>query len=165
MARVAAGARLHFGFQNLSLAHQRLYGSLGVALDSPEAEVIADPAETVRCSHDDAREYVRRAVELLDVPGADVTVERTLPRHVGLGSGTQLALAVLAAVARASDRAARVRERAPALGRGGRSGVGVAAFEGGGFVLDAGHPTERFTTERPARGEWRVPAVAARHAV
>jgi len=165
MARVAAGARLHFGFQNLSLAHQRLYGSLGVALDAPEVEVVAHPAETVRCSHDDAREYVCRAVELLDVSGADVTVEETLPRHVGLGSGTQLALAVLAAVARTHGRDPQVRERAPKLGRGGRSGVGVATFESGGFLLDSGHPTERFTADRPDRGAWSVPAVAASHEV
>ncbi|ESP87125.1 beta-ribofuranosylaminobenzene 5'-phosphate synthase family protein, partial [Candidatus Halobonum tyrrellensis] len=89
----------------------------------------------------------------------------TLPRHMGLGSGTQLALAVLAGVARAHDCEPRVRERAPALGRGGRSGVGVAAFEAGGVVLDAGHPTERFTTDRPADGDWRVPPVVARHPV
>ena len=50
-------------------------------------------------------------------------------------------------------------------GRGGRSGVGVATFEAGGFVLDAGHPTARFTTDRPADGEWTVPPVAARHDV
>ncbi|MFC4447725.1 beta-ribofuranosylaminobenzene 5'-phosphate synthase family protein [Halorussus aquaticus] len=165
MARVSAGARLHFGFQNLALAHERLYGSLGVALDSPRVVVTADPAETVRCDHETARGHARRAVELLDVPGADVTVERTLPRHVGLGSGTQLALAVLAAVARAYDRDPRVRQRAPKLGRGGRSGVGVATFESGGFVFDAGHPTERFTTDRPPRGEWSVPEVVARHEV
>jgi beta-ribofuranosylaminobenzene 5'-phosphate synthase len=165
MARVAAGARLHFGFQNLSLAHQRLYGSLGVALDSPAVEVVADRAETVRCPHAEAREYAERAVELLDVPGAEVTVEETLPRHVGLGSGTQLALTVLAAVARTHDRDPLVRERAPKLGRGGRSGVGVATFESGGFVLDSGHPTERFTADRPARGSWSVPTVAASHEV
>ncbi|WP_115864854.1 beta-ribofuranosylaminobenzene 5'-phosphate synthase family protein [Halorussus litoreus] len=171
MARVAVGARLHFGFQNLSLAHERLYGSLGVALDEPRVVVTAESAARVHCEpdpsseHAAAEEYTRRAVDLLDVPGVHVTVERTLPRHVGLGSGTQLALTVLAAVARAHDREPRVRERAPKLGRGGRSGVGVAAFESGGFVLDAGHPTERFTADRPPRGEWSVPPVAARHAV
>jgi beta-ribofuranosylaminobenzene 5'-phosphate synthase len=165
MARVSAGARLHFGFQNLSLAHERLYGSLGVALDSPRVVVSAESADGVRADHDRAREYARRAVELLDVPGADVTVERTLPRHVGLGSGTQLALTVLAAVAAAHDRRPRVRERAPKLGRGGRSGVGVAAFESGRFVIDAGHPVERFTADRPSRGQWSVPEVAASHEV
>ena len=165
MARVAAGARLHFGFQNLSLAHERLYGSLGVALDSPRVVVSAEVADGVRCEHESASEYARRAVDVLGVSGAAVTVERSLPRHVGLGSGTQLALAVLAAVARAHDRDPDVRERGPKLGRGGRSGVGIATFERGGFVLDAGHPTERFTADRPPRGEWTVPSVAARHAV
>jgi len=29
MARVSAGARLHFGFCNLSLSHERLYGAPG----------------------------------------------------------------------------------------------------------------------------------------
>ncbi|WP_135806778.1 beta-ribofuranosylaminobenzene 5'-phosphate synthase family protein [Halorussus marinus] len=165
MVRVSVGGRLHFGFQNLSLAHERLYGSLGVALESPRAVVTAEPADRVDCDHPTAREYAARAVDLLDAPGASVTVEETLPRHVGLGSGTQLALAVLAAVATATGTEPRVRERAPRLGRGGRSGVGVAAFESGGFVLDTGHPTERFTADRPPRGEWSVPAVAARRPV
>ncbi|WP_232702648.1 beta-ribofuranosylaminobenzene 5'-phosphate synthase family protein [Halobacterium wangiae] len=163
--RVETGGRLHFGFLNLSLANERLYGSLGVGLDQPRVIVEAERAERVVCTHDRAREYVERSCSLLDVPGADVAVRAELPVHVGLGSGTQLALAVLAAVARAHDRTPEVRARAPELGRGGRSGVGVATFESGGFVLDAGHPTERFTTDRPPRGEWTVPPVAARHDV
>jgi beta-ribofuranosylaminobenzene 5'-phosphate synthase len=163
--RVEAGGRLHAGFLNLSLARDRLYGSLGVALDSPRTVVEAEPASAVACSHGRAREHAERACDLLGVDGAAVSVVEELPAHVGLGSGTQLALAVLAAVARAHDGDPRVRERAPDLGRGGRSGVGVAAFEDGGFVLDAGHPTELFTTSRPDRGEWTVPPVAARHEV
>jgi beta-ribofuranosylaminobenzene 5'-phosphate synthase len=165
--RVAAGARLHFGFCNLSLAHERLYGSLGVALDGPRTVVTAEPAADLDCEHAAAREHAATALECLDLgeSGAAVAVRSELPRHVGLGSGTQLALATLAAVARAHGRDPRVRERAPVLGRGGRSGVGVAAFEGGGFVLDAGHPASRFTSERPPAGEWEVPPVTARHAV
>jgi len=163
MARVVTGARLHFGFQNLSLAHGRLYGGVGAMLDQPCVDLTAEPAAEVRCDHDTVRAYAGRAVDLLGVEGATVTVESAPPRHVGLGSGTQLALATLAAVARAHDRPARARERAPDLGRGGRSGVGVAGFEAGGFVADAGHPTEQFTVERPADGAWTVPAVVARH--
>ncbi|WP_227374349.1 beta-ribofuranosylaminobenzene 5'-phosphate synthase family protein [Haladaptatus halobius] len=165
MARVTVGARLHFGFQNLSLAHERLYGGLGVALESPTVSVEARTAHEVRCDDSRADRYARRATDLLGVSGTDVRVHETLPGHVGLGSGTQLALAVLAAVARAHDRPANVRGNAPALDRGGRSGVGVSTFEAGGFVVDAGHPTERFTTARPDRGEWLVPPVAARHDV
>lgn len=165
MARVETAARLHFGFGNLSLAHDRLYGALGVALDEPRLVVEATPAEEVRCADAATRRYAERACALLDLPGAAVSVEHALPRHAGLGSGTQLALATLAAIARAHEHAPAVREHAPALGRGGRSGVGVAAFEAGGFVLDAGHPTTLFTAEAPAVGEWTVPSVAARHPV
>jgi beta-ribofuranosylaminobenzene 5'-phosphate synthase len=161
-ARVTANARVHFGFQNLSLAHERLYGGMGAALSAPRAVVEAEPATGV-----DAPEVVaaatERAVEVLGVEGASVRIPESIPRHVGLGSGTQHALGVYAAVAAAHGIDPATREAAPDLGRGGRSGVGVAAFEGGGFVVDAGHPTGQFTTDRPAVGEWTVPAVAARH--
>lgn len=163
--RISAGGRLHFGFTNLSLAHDRLYGSLGVALDEPRVTVTAEPADTLACDHKIARRHARVVLDLLDLPGARVRVESELPRHVGLGSGTQFALATLTAISTAYDHEPAIRERAPQLGRGGRSGVGVAAFETGGLVLDAGHPAERFTTERPPRGEWAVPSITTRHAV
>ena len=73
MARVAAGARLHFGFQNLSLAHERLYGSLGVGLDSPRVVVTADPAEDVRCDYDDVGRDLDAAHDRDDRPGSPPT--------------------------------------------------------------------------------------------
>ena len=161
MATVETGARLHFGFQNLALAHERLYGGVGVALAEPRAVVAAEPAETV-VAPDSLEPFAADAVALLreqghDVAGTEVTLEEGFQRHVGLGSGTQFALATLVAVARAHDTYVDARTAAPALGRGGRSGVGVATFENGGFVVDAGHPTERFTTAPPERGAWDVP--------
>jgi len=164
MARVVTGARIHVGFQNLSLARERLYGGVGVALDEPRVVVEAERADGVDAPAE-LESSVRRAVSLLDVPGARVRLVEGLPRHIGLGSGTQHVLAALAAVASAYGKSPRIRERAPALERGGRSGVGVAAFETGGFVVDAGHPTERFTTAPPPPGEWTVPPVLARHDV
>ncbi|MFD1569561.1 beta-ribofuranosylaminobenzene 5'-phosphate synthase family protein [Halorubrum laminariae] len=184
MARVSAGARLHFGFCNLSLSHQRLYGALGLGLREPRVVVDAEPATGVSVAVADAaggtrsetsgvasetttdlRSHARTAVDRLGVDGVRVVLCDSLPRHAGLGSGTQLAAATLAAVAAAHDEPARIRERAPDFGRGGRSGVGVATFEDGGFVLDAGHPTARFTTDRPDDGDWTVPPVSARHPV
>jgi beta-ribofuranosylaminobenzene 5'-phosphate synthase len=162
-ARVDIGARLHVGFQNLSLAHERLYGGVGVGLESPRVVVEAEPADGIDCPDEFVETYAERSCELLEVDGVSIDVVEALPRHVGVGSGTQTALATLAAVARAHGEPASVRELAPSLNRGGRSGVGVASFERGGFVVDAGHPTERFTTAPPAAGEWTVPAVTARH--
>jgi len=165
MPTVTTAARLHFGFQNLSLAHERLYGGVGLALDEPRLTVEATRADTVQCDDTATEPYVRRVVDALDVPGADVSVDERFPRHVGLGSGTQLSLATLIAIVRAYDRTADARTYAPQLGRGGRSGIGVAAFEAGGFVVDGGHPTERFTAEPPAEGDWDVPPVLAHHDV
>jgi beta-ribofuranosylaminobenzene 5'-phosphate synthase len=161
--RVTAGGRVHFGFQNLSLARERLYGGLGVSLREPRVRIEARPADELRCEDSQVGEYAARALDLLDLPGVSLTVHERLPAHVGLGSGTRLALATLAAVARAHDREPQIRERAPQLGRGGRSGVGCATFEMGGFVADAGHSAERFTTQPPAAGGWEVPKPVARH--
>ncbi len=162
MATVKAGARLHFGFQNLALAHDRLYGGVGVALAEPAA-VVSATRETEVVAPGPLEGFATDAVSVLrerghDVEGARVTLEEGFRRHVGLGSGTQFALATLVAVARAHDVHVDARTAAPELGRGGRSGVGVATFERGGFVVDAGHPTERFTTAPPERGAWTVPA-------
>ncbi|MFB6233394.1 MAG: beta-ribofuranosylaminobenzene 5'-phosphate synthase family protein [Haloarculaceae archaeon] len=165
MALVETGARLHFGFQNLALAHDRLYGGVGLALSEPRVVIEANPAASVQCDDPDAREFARAVVDLLDVEGAEVTVHERFDRHVGLGSGTQFALSCLVAIAGAYDRTVDPRAFAPDLGRGGRSGVGVAAFERGGFVVDAGHPTEQFTSAPPERGDWSVPAPLSRHDV
>jgi beta-ribofuranosylaminobenzene 5'-phosphate synthase len=177
MARVSAGGRLHFGFQNLSLAHERLYGGLGVGLEEPRVIVEASASDELvvydgsddtgdgNAGDDLARQYAERSIDLLGVPGASIRVQQRLPRHVGLGSGTQLALATYVAIARAHDLPSDVRTAAPGLGRAGRSGVGVATFEEGGFVVDGGHPTDRFTTDPPAVGEWTVPPAIARHRV
>jgi len=160
--RVDTGARVHIGFQNLSLAHERLYGGVGIAIDSPRVVLEAEPADRVVCDDGLVARCAARSCELLGVDGVAIDPVETLPRHVGLGSGTQTALAALAAVAGVHDRSPEIRELAPSLGRGGRSGVGVGTFEAGGFVIDAGHPTERFTTTPPDSGEWSVPAVSVR---
>lgn len=153
---VETGARLHFGFQNLSLAHERLYGGVGVGLAEPRLTVRAEPATTIECPAE-LRSYIENAVDALGVDGATVELADGYDRHIGLGSGTQIALAALVAIARAHDTSVDPRELAPQLGRGGRSGVGVGTFESGGFVADVGHPTERFTTAPPGPGSWSVP--------
>ena len=163
MATVETGTRIHIGFQNLSLANGRLYGGLGIALASPSVVVSAERADRIDCPDDLAARYASRACSLLSVPGAAVTVQQSLPRHVGLGSGTQLALGTYAAIACAYDLEPAVRSVAAELGRGGRSGIGVASFERGGLIIDGGHPVERFTEDPPDEGTWSVPPVIAHH--
>ena len=165
MVTVETGARLHFGFQNLSLAHDRLYGGVGVALDGPCITLAVEPADGIHCESPEVRPYLTAAVEALDVSGVAVDVVDRYDRHVGFGSGTQLALACLVGIANAYGLDVEVRKLAPRLGRGGRSGVGVATFEAGGFVVDAGHRSERFTSRLPEPGEWTVPKPLLQHSL
>ncbi|MHC1586585.1 MAG: beta-ribofuranosylaminobenzene 5'-phosphate synthase family protein, partial [Candidatus Hecatellaceae archaeon] len=72
-------------------------------------------------------------------PSLKIKVSGGIPRHVGLGSGTQLALGVAKALAEALNLKLPVRTLARLMGRGGTSGIGVAAFEAGGIIVDGGH--------------------------
>ncbi|MGH7351319.1 MAG: beta-ribofuranosylaminobenzene 5'-phosphate synthase family protein, partial [Candidatus Methylomirabilales bacterium] len=87
----------------------------------------------------------------------------TIPAHVGLGSGTQLSLAVAMAVARLFKLDVTLAELARLTGRGRRSGIGVTAFARGGFILDSGGgkvsdiPTVIF--RHPFPEEWRFVVV------
>ncbi|MFC7073110.1 beta-ribofuranosylaminobenzene 5'-phosphate synthase family protein [Halovenus rubra] len=157
MVTVETGARLHFGFQNLSLAYDRLYGGIGVGLDEPALRIETTAAQEVRCADSELRSYVETAVDVLDVPGIAITVKERFGRHIGLGSGTQIALACLVGIADTYDLSIDPRQTAPRLGRGGRSGVGVATFEDGGFIIDSGHRSTKFTTDPPNPGNWSVP--------
>ena len=140
---VTAYARLHLGFLNLSPDLGWTYGSLGVGLDNPRTRVCAGEADSLTVTGVHADRIMRYAEHLSTVFNqtwrARLTVEEAIPEHSGLGSGTQWALAVGMALLRLHGIAVTPQKLAQIMGRGLRSGVGVANFEGGGFILEAGH--------------------------
>jgi beta-RFAP synthase len=71
--------------------------------------------------------------------GAYLELVAAIPGHVGLGSGTQLALAVGSALARLAGLDFSIAGIARSMGRGVHSGIGTNTFAQGGFVLDGGH--------------------------
>ncbi len=130
------------GFLDLNGGLGRHFGSLGLALDEIAARVTASPAGTVAVRGPQAvraADYARRALAALGLEsGTHIQVEQAIPDHAGLGSGTQLALAVGTAVARLHGIDWSARDIARALGRGGRSGIGLGLFGQGGFLVDGG---------------------------
>jgi beta-RFAP synthase len=86
-----------------------------------------------------ALNVLRRLIPLI-APGGTyrVEVERAIPSHAGLGSGTQLALAVGAALLALEGNDRDISEIAAVLDRGARSAIGMAAFADGGFIVDGG---------------------------
>ncbi len=142
MVLVSAPARIHITLVDLNGALGRIDGGAGFALHEPRVEVRVEQADELVVSgvHAEVAERAaKRVLSAFSLPGAEVEVCRAYPRHVGLGSGTQLSLAVASGICRAYGIEVGVRKLARVTGRGGTSGIGVAAFEGGGFVLDGGH--------------------------
>jgi len=140
--RVEAPARLHLGFVDVSGSLGRRFGSLGLTLEEFSTALSLRRAETFDVHGPDAQRaggYLRRLLDVHDPPtSVALQMQRAIPEHVGLGSGTQLALAVGKAFGALFDLPVSVRELAARLDRGARSGIGIGAFEEGGFVVDGG---------------------------
>jgi beta-ribofuranosylaminobenzene 5'-phosphate synthase len=145
--RVEAPARLHMGMLDASGEGARRFGGLGVAVSAPAAVVEASGADPGGLSVDGADSERARAVAercraALDAGGgpggARIRVLEAIPAHVGLGSGTKLALAVAAALAALAGRSPEPATLARMAGRGARSAVGLWTFALGGFVVEGG---------------------------
>ncbi|MDE2058134.1 MAG: kinase [candidate division NC10 bacterium] len=139
---VKAHARLHFGFIDPDGSSGRQFGSIGLSINEPAIILEATPADRLSAAgqeRDRVLALARRFLRHYNIRHrAHIAVKTTIPAHAGLGSGTQLALSVASALARLFSINADVRKLAAVMGRGGRSGIGIAAFERGGFIVDAG---------------------------
>lgn len=175
VVHLVAPSRLHFGMFSFGDARRRQFGGVGVMLDKPALTLTVSPADQLEISGplaDRVERCVRRWAEFrkIDMTPRRLTLASAPPRHVGLGSGTQLALSVGAAL-NASFGYPRMPpiELATCMGRGLRSAVGTYGFFYGGLLLEEGKlagealaplrervviPAEwRFVLLRPHQGE------------
>lgn len=165
IVHITAPARLHLGFLDLNGGLGRMFGSIGLALENPATELTLQR----RAAYDavDGVEQQRSARALKHFKSAlrfdgnyRLNVARAIPAHAGLGSGTQLALAVGVALKTLEQQEVSPVELGEIVGRGARSAIGMAAFEAGGFVVDGGRgrspepPPVIFRADFPA--DWRV---------
>ncbi len=139
---VKTPARLHFGLIDMRGDMGRFFGGLGVGIDRPNIILEAQPSESFSVTGEKTELVTSIAKRFLETyhinANVSIHVKQTIPEHAGLGSGTQLALAVAAALAKLFQVTATIQELSIALGRMKRTGVGTAVFEQGGFVVDGG---------------------------
>lgn len=142
MIRIKSPSRLHLTLIDMNASLGRIDGGVGISLDSPNVVISAEKSSEVVVSGESAlnerMELAARKV-LPEGEGISINIEEDMFSHVGLGSGTQAALCAAAAVNELYELGMGVRELAIEVGRGGTSGIGVASFESGGFIIDAGH--------------------------
>jgi beta-ribofuranosylaminobenzene 5'-phosphate synthase len=144
IVQITAPSRLHFGLWSLGGAGARQFGGVGAMVEQPALRLCATEAASFstagECA-DLAAEYARRwsAFHRLEIPNCHLTIEQAIPKHAGLGSGTQLALSVAAALnAFAGLPSQTPPELALSVGRGLRSAVGTYGFVFGGLIVEQG---------------------------
>ncbi|ADI75032.1 beta-ribofuranosylaminobenzene 5'-phosphate synthase family [Methanohalobium evestigatum Z-7303] len=167
MIRITSPSRLHLSLIDLNAEIGRVDGGLGITLDYPKMELTAEKSDNITVTGNSAlNERVKNAVKsvLPDGKGINLNIEDDIPPHVGLGSGTQSALSAASAVNEVYNLGLDVRELAEKVGRGGTSGIGVASFESGGFLVDAGHKFNKKEGFSPSAASKADPApIVFRH--
>ncbi len=141
---VSTPARIHFGILDpFGSAGTRKYMSIGLAVREPRTVVEACMGSSSSIPGEVEREVSDvllrlKAVYDIDTDNIGIRVLSYAPRHVGLGSTTQLKLAIAYSVLRLVGLSPDIVEIARLLGRGEVSGVGTYVFAYGGLVLDSG---------------------------
>lgn len=167
MISIKSPSRLHLTLIDMNASLGRVDGGAGITLSSPNIMIRAKRSHTIDVVGESTlRERIVKAVEKLLPEGEGIHIQLTeeMPSHVGFGSGTQAALSAAAAVNELYGLGMSVRELATAVGRGGTSGIGVASFEMGGFIVDGGHRFDEKGSFSPSSASKAAPApVLFRH--
>ncbi len=137
-------SRLHLGIIDLSRRFEREYGALGLMVKggyrievvTGEQGVKVDGSEKEQKEVESVYDNLKHNYKLDN--GFGVKVKRSVPRHIGLGSTTQLKMGAAALMMNISGIKYDVEELATAAGRSRFSAIGTYGFMHGGFILEGG---------------------------
>jgi len=149
-------SRIHLTLTDLTGASGRVDGGAGITLDEPGILIEAERGNELSVegeNPDRARAAAQAVMGRFGLGGARLTIREDYKMHVGLGRGTQIGIAAGKALCELYHKKVSVREIARTINRGGTSGIGTAAFDMGGFIIDGGHtfgPGKEKTDFRPS---------------
>jgi len=149
--RITTPCRIHLSLIDENGYTGRVDGGFGICLDRPN--VVFEATNNAEEFKIEAHKYYRESIEVINEQASKIfkafnisnknfhfNLKRYFPSHVGLGSKTQLSLAIATAITKLKDiNTVTVKELTKLVDRGGTSGIGWRGFEKGGFILDAGH--------------------------
>lgn len=161
-------SRLHFGLLSFGHSDRPQYGGVGLMVDRPGMTVHATRADGFEVMEsgpltERLRQFARtwQTVVQRPLPSCRLALLRAAPEHVGVGTGTQLGLAVATALFRMSGlELPAPADLAASVGRGQRSSIGTYGFLHGGLLVDRGKLPQEPLGPLEARvelpSEWRV---------
>jgi len=149
--RITTPCRIHLSLIDENGYTGRVDGGIGLMLDRPN--VVLEASNSAREFKIEAHKYYRESIEVINEIASKVfkrynisnknfhfNLKRYFPSHVGLGSKTQLSLAIATAIMKLKKLNHLTHEDLTKLvERGGTSGIGWKGFKTGGFILDGGH--------------------------
>ena len=145
---IQTSSRLHFGLLSWGADTPREFGGLGLMIDDPGLILTAESTrgdwEVTGPLNARVLAVARRVGERLGRQGRTAPMLRfeviqAPPEHVGLGVGTQTALAVTRLIAEEAGLGELPPlELAQLAERGLRSGIGLHGFTRGGLIVDGG---------------------------
>lgn len=141
---VETGSRLHFGPLTNGLSRGRLFGGIGMMIDVPRLSVKIRRAgrNHIDClpQHKEKAERVLQRVRACfeDLGPLELNVETETELHSGLGTGTQLSVAIVEGMLRLAGEISSPTRLFALSDRGKRSALGIHGFVSGGFLLDGG---------------------------
>lgn len=165
---VTTGARLHFGPLSWQPTDGPNFGGAGLMIDAPGFLLDVRAAAQDEIVGDES--WINPVAELRDrirsepaaaAPPCRIEIRSAIPAHSGLGSGTQLGMAVARSLTLLQgERDLSPKALAERVGRGCRSAIGIHGFDRGGFLIDAGKLPGETIGSLAARiecpGEWRI---------
>jgi len=145
--RLIAPSRLHFGLIAWGEEAPRQFGSVGLMIEKPGLSIVARPSESWKVEGPLAsrgrsaidRILIQKIHQFINFSPLHMRIEFAPREHIGLGTGTQLSLAVARLVLHAVGESNPSIDRLAGLtGRGLRSGIGLHGFAQGGLIVDGG---------------------------
>ncbi len=152
MLKIKTPSRIHMTLIDMNGSLGRVDGGIGITLEEPNIVITAKKSDSVEVRGDpELNQRMKKACEVV-CPGCgiEIDIKKSYWNHIGLGSGTQAALAAGMAISALYDLNLSPRAIAGKVGRGGTSGIGIGSFERGGFILDGGHRMEAKSAFLPA---------------
>ncbi|WP_437204369.1 GHMP family kinase ATP-binding protein [Planctomicrobium sp. SH664] len=163
---IETGSRLHFGPLSYQPQQGRHFGGLGLMIGHPGVRLRAQVSAAGGVGDSGLPPRMQQLLATLRANRPefhlpiDWRLEQKIPSHAGLGSGTQLALAVTEALAVLHGVTLSAVEVARLALRGERSAIGIFGYQEGGLLVDAGHRSANSLGELAVRiplpDEWRV---------
>lgn len=138
---VETGARIHLGFYGIRPGY-REYGGLGIYVGDIGYKIVVKEHEydlVKGCQAGRVTEVINEVrTQFKTTKHYMIEVQKCIPEHVGLGSTTQLKLALYSAILRLEGIVASLEDIAVKAGVGSISGVGLYGFKYGGLIVDSG---------------------------